>query len=318
MKTEKSCPTNSLPKPKLFIKHLLPYDAVKLNCETRWNLGTLEKYYLGGGHPGTLNATQKLIDLIADAGGNFPAEPGYVLAHDGQIRRGAGTGYIGWKDFGTYAAAIKYLERYFELGECSPALPLGAPGPEPTRPSQGSGKARRGAAAALITAVCGSSAGVGSSTNDLEKMGFMNLAKWTILNEKKLQDVGDDPEPWKALIGSERALYAFCLGEQVLYIGKTARSVTKRFVGYRDPGKTQATNKKCHHKIRELLVQHKTVRILVFPDTSQLQWSIFKINLAAGLEDALVAHFKPMLNGKNGKYVTTSTDDEQQVEGGKI
>jgi hypothetical protein len=314
MKTEKSSPTNSQPKPKLFIKHLLPYDAVKLNCETRWNLGTLEKYYLGGGHPGTLNATQKLIDLIADAGGKFPAEPGYVVAHDGQMRRGAGTGYIGWKDFGTHAAAIRYLERYFEIGECSPALLLVAPGPEPTRPSQGSGKARRGAAAALITAVSGSSAGVGRSTKDLEGMGFLNLAQWQILNEKKLQDVGDDTEAWKVLIGSERALYAFCLGEQVLYIGKTARSVAKRFVGYRDPGKTQTTNKRCHREIRRLREQQKTVRILVFPDTSQLQWSAFRINLAAGLEDALVAHFDPFLNGK----ITTSLDDEQQVEGGKI
>ena len=311
MKTENSLQSHQQNKRTLFIKHLEPYVAVKLNCETRWNLGALEKSYLGG-HPGTLNAKKELIDLIAAAGGNFPAEPGFQLSHNGQLRRRVGTGYFGWKDFGTYAAAIRYLEQYFELIECSSALPLVAPGSELTRPSQGSGKDKRGAAATATTTVSGLSAAVGRSTKDLEGIGFLNLAQWKILNEKKLQDVGDDPEAWKGLIGSKRALYAFCLGEQVLYIGKTARSVAKRFVGYRDPGKTQETNKKCHREIRKLLKQQKTVRILVFPDTSLLHWAAFKINLAAGLEDALVAHFDPKLNGK----ITTSIDDEQLAEAG--
>jgi len=313
MKTENPLPPRLQYKPKLFIKNLRTYDAVKLNCEKHRNLGAVEKNYLGGGHPGTLNVTQDLIDLIAHAGGNFPAEHGFQPADHGQIRRGGGTPYIGWKDFGTHAAAIRYLERYFVLIECPTTLPLVNHGPEPRRSSQGSVKDNRGAAATATTAVSGLSAVVGRSTKDLEGIGFLNLAQWKILNEKKMQDVGDDPEAWKALIGSERALYAFCLGEQVLYIGKTARSVAKRFVGYRDPGKTQATNKKCHREIRKLLEHGKTVRILVFPDTSLLRWASFKINLAAGLEDALVAHFDPKLNGK----ITTSMDDEQQAEAGK-
>ena len=299
--------SNLQTKKKLWIKLLQPYYAVKLDCETRRNLGALEKEYSGAGHSGTLNVTQKLIDMIAAAGGNFLAEQGFVPANNGQIRRGAGTGYIGWKDFGTHAAALRYLGRYFELGECLPdSLP--APQAQPKRAIAVSGRARQ------VATTSDSNTNSGSATKDLELLGFLNLAQWKVLDDKKLQDVGDDPATWKGLIAMKCALYAFCDRDEVLYIGKTARSVAKRFMGYRDPGKTQATNRKCHEHIRKLWKIKHTVRILVFPDTSLLQWSAFKINLAAGLEDALVAHFDPLLNGK----MTTTMDDEQQVERGPI
>ena len=304
--------TKKPPKKNLFLKHLQPYVAVKLGCKTRWNLGALEKDFRGGGHAGTLNARQNLINLIAGAGGNFPAEPGFVHAHAGRLRRGDGTGYVGWKDFGTHDAAIRYLERYFGLIACSSALPLVATGSKLTRTSQESRKGRTFVAATGTTTVSGLNVPVGRSTKDLESIGFLNLAAWAIVDAEKLKDVGDDPEAWASLIGSQRALYAFCLDQKVLYIGKTARSVAKRFVGYRKPGKTRATNWKCHRAIRKLLKQEEKVRILVFPDTSLLHWGAFGINLAAGLEDALVAHFNPDLNGK----ITTSMDDEKLAEAG--
>ena len=302
-------------KQKLFICKLQPYDALKLNCETRWNLGALEKSFLGGGYPGTLNAKIGLIDLIRTAGGDFAAEPGFVPARNGMLRRGAGTSYIGWKDFLNRAAAIKYLEQYFDLSECSEDdPPVGSISKMKPPKNRVDPKGRSDSISATIATV--SSSVHGRSKSDLERLGFLNLGQWESQRPTRLKDIGDDAECWKELIQKERALYAFCHGEEVLYIGKTARSVTKRFVGYRSPGKRQTTNQKCHDRIQKLLGKNKTVRILVFPDTSKLQWDDFRINLAAGLEDALVAHFKPVLNGGNsGKLITATAEDEQRAEG---
>jgi hypothetical protein len=312
MKNETTVTTSVPFKRQLFIKSLRPYDAVKLNCGTRHNLGALEQRFLGGGSPGTLNAKKGLIDLIKKAGGDFGALPGFVPARHGMLRRGAGSGYIGWKDFGSPAAARKYLEQYFVIVQCATNAPT-------------CGSSRRGApveeavktdgASAALAALAGDAIGPNErSTRALERIGFLNLGEWKVLSETKLQDVGDDEE-WTELKKVERALYAFCHGAEVLYIGKTSRSIEKRFVGYRDPGSTQATNKKCHREIRRLLVKDQTVRILVFPDAYKLQWDAFRISLAAGLEDALVVHFKPRLNGKGGKFVTATAEAEQLFQG---
>lgn len=317
MNAETSSQAGVPPKPKLFIKHLQPYDALKLNCETRRNLGTLETPFLGGGHAGTLNATQDLIDLIAHAGGNIQGEPGFVPAQHGQMRRCVGTGHIGWKDFGSHAAAIKYLEKYFDLSECPPADSLAASAPMRKRPLKEPTQAGSLGAVSPAAVASASTSADGCSTNDLERLGFLNIAEW-ILNEAKLQAVGDDADVWKALTKEERALYAFCHDSKVLYIGKTTRSIKKRFMGYCSPGEGKSTNKKCHKEIWRLLGLRKSVRILVFPDTAKLQWDGFRINLAAGLEDALVDHFRPPLNGNGGEeFVTTTAEDEKQAEDGK-
>ena len=314
MKTKKHFTVTGAPKPKLYIKKLPSYDAVKLDCALRWNLGALEKRNDGG----ILNAGKKLIKLIAQAGGNFVAEPGFVPAQNGRMRRGAGTGYVGWKNFASRAAAIRYLEQYFVILGCAEDDTTGATSPK-KKPSQAPSGKRERASLVSLGSGSNSSAGHGRPRSDLERMGFQNLGQWKInaVNPAKLEDVGDDRAEWEALIAVKFALYAFCHGDEILYIGKTARSIDKRFVGYRDPGKTQATNWKCHNGIRELLNRDETVRILVFPDNSCLQWDNFRINLAAGLEDALVAHFDPVLNGKKGKKgkpTTTTEDDEQWAE----
>ena len=300
-------------KKTLYINQLNPYDAVKLNCSTRWNLGALEHPYLGGGHNGTLNAKQDLIDLIQQAGGNFIAEPGFVYATRGMLRRSVGTGYVGWKDFGSHQGAITYLEKYFHLSYCKSCGSTPTSTSVPESPVKAADKDCHTGCCSTITA---GTPGViyGCSRSDLERLGFQNVGQRTSQGPKRLKDVGDDQEYWDELIKQVRALYAFCSGEEVLYIGKTARSITKRFVGYRAPGKKQTTNIKCHREIQRLIKLKETIRILVFPDIAKLQWDDFKINLAAGLEDALVAHFKPRLNGTGSHFVTTTAEDELYAE----
>lgn len=93
------------------------------------------------------------------------------------------------------------------------------------------------------------------------------------------------------------ALYAFCDGEKVLYVGKTARSLRKRMGGYCRPGRSQVTNWRCNESIQKALENGRTIDIYAFTPTSLLQYGGFDINLAAGLEDTLILAFNPPWNG---------------------
>jgi hypothetical protein len=147
-------------------------------------------------------------------------------------------------------------------------------------------------------------------TSGLLLIGMEDAAQWEVDGER-LKHVGDKPAGWRQLTAIPNALYAFACCGKVLYIGKTTETLSKRLSGYCNPGKRQATNWKCHQAIKKLVRQGKTVRIFVLPHTSPLQWGDYPINLAAGLEDALVCAFKPEWNGTNSQYLTESQSLEE-------
>lgn len=146
--------------------------------------------------------------------------------------------------------------------------------------------------------------------SELLLIGMEDAAQWEVDGES-LKHVGDKPAGWRQQTAISNALYAFACCGKVLYIGKTTKTLSKRLAGYCDPGKSQATNKKCHQGIRKLLSHGKEVRILVLPYTIPLKWGDYQINLAAGLEDALVTAFKPEWNGSNGKHLTETQTLEE-------
>lgn len=147
-------------------------------------------------------------------------------------------------------------------------------------------------------------------------IGFVDIGKWTLAGEFIVYELIDEKlSEIKALLDTPNALYAFIRGEDVVYIGKTTRSVKKRFAGYCRPGISQATNKRCHAKIKASLANSSEIRILVFTPINQLQYSGFEINLAAGLEDSLINDFEPSWNGKyHNRIVSETTEREDEME----
>jgi hypothetical protein len=291
----------SVMKKVLHLKKLSFYTAIKEDCDAWQNLGLIGEGHQGGS-PGILNAKKDLCDAILKRGGQLLDAPGFVRSPKGRTHSGSGSGYAGWKDFGSSKSAIQYLEQYFTLKLCADAPAASKAKTSHRTESRETGKQK-----------------AGKNTNGTAKLlaeiGFKDAAQWEIADNRKLRDVGDDPQVWAEIKGHKNALYAFCADGVVLYIGKTARSIEKRFVGYRDPGDTQATNRKCHDDIRKRLGEHKTVRIMVFPDETSLRWGAFGINLAAGLEDALVEEIKPELNGKGNKHLVTESERvEEEAE----
>ena len=66
--------------------------------------------------------------------------------------------------------------------------------------------------------------------------------------------------------------------------------------GYQNPGATQSTNIKGNKFIRESLSGGSAVEVHALPDNGLLYYGGFHVNLAAGLEDSLVAQLKPKWN----------------------
>ena len=128
----------------------------------------------------------------------------------------------------------------------------------------------------------------------LENMGFRYVGEWKLENKNPKYNLSESAN-------SKNILYAFVCDKEVLYIGKSVRTLNERMYGYRNPGLTQTTNQKGNKKIKELLDQGKNIEIYILPDNGLLCYGGFHVNLAAGLEDSLVANLKPKWNetGKN-------------------
>lgn len=148
-------------------------------------------------------------------------------------------------------------------------------------------------------------------------IGFRDIGRWTrAQRESSLDYVLDSPNA-KAdfmLLDARNSLYAFVIAKEVKYIGKTARTIRERFIGYRNPDSRQRTNMRNNHNIRDALASGVDVRILILNPTSLLRYSDFEINLAAGLEDALIETFNPPWNGKYLGRPLTEEAERKQLE----
>ena len=102
-------------------------------------------------------------------------------------------------------------------------------------------------------------------------------------------------------------MYAFAAAGQVLYIGKSVRSLKNRLYGYERPGPTQRTNIRNRENVRQALLQGQAVTVLALVVREQIMYRGLAINLAAGLEDVLIDRLRPPWN-RVGTY--SPRDDE--------
>jgi hypothetical protein len=89
----------------------------------------------------------------------------------------------------------------------------------------------------------------------------------------------------------------------VKYVGKTRMSLSNRYFGYRRPGNSQATNLKVHCLITLALQKNQYVKSFSFQDDTPLQWNGINMNIAAGLEDAVINHWSPEWNKLKNKEI---------------
>lgn len=109
-------------------------------------------------------------------------------------------------------------------------------------------------------------------------------------------------------------LYAFVSDGEVLYVGKTVRTLAVRMANYRRPGKDQSTNIGNNGRIKALLEAGDSVDILSLPDSGLMHYGQFHLNLAAGLEDSIIARLAPPWNGGKPEPVAEQLADAAQTE----
>ncbi|MDR7225386.1 GIY-YIG nuclease family protein [Aminobacter aminovorans] len=150
----------------------------------------------------------------------------------------------------------------------------------------------------------------------LLNLGFVDVGNWQLSGNVIAYKLdGEHAVANQVLLDAPNALYAFVKGDEVLYIGKTARSIRKRYVGYCRPGKRQQTNLRCHRNIKTAIAGGTEVRILMFAPISHLRYADFEINLAAGLEDSLIRAFDPRWNGREkGQPISEEVEREEAEE----
>jgi hypothetical protein len=156
------------------------------------------------------------------------------------------------------------------------------------------------------------------TADTLLNLGFTDVAVWV----GTTCDIGIDFEVDGPNAGSDRlllrernSLYAFVHGDEVKYIGKTSQTLRERFAGYRNPHQGQSTNWRCNGNIREMLGRNEVIRIFAFNPLSSLRYGVFELNLAAGLEDSLIAEFNPAWNGRErGRAITEEAEREKVDE----
>lgn len=148
-------------------------------------------------------------------------------------------------------------------------------------------------------------------------LGFRELGNW-VASANGLgiahQHDADRSSETRVLLDARNSLYAFATNDDVLYIGKTSRSVRERLLGYRNPHSGQRTNVRCNARIREMTAGGKEIRILVFNPISHLRYGDFDLNLAAALEDSLISSFNPPWNGRQGGRLLTEEAEREEGE----
>jgi hypothetical protein len=94
------------------------------------------------------------------------------------------------------------------------------------------------------------------------------------------------------------ALYAFVVDGTIMYIGKTTMPLSKRLYFYARPGVSQITNIRNNASIRQMLESGKTVEIWALVDWEPVEHRGIPINVAAGIEDALIERLRPEWNAR--------------------
>lgn len=106
-------------------------------------------------------------------------------------------------------------------------------------------------------------------------------------------------------------LYALVKDGEVKYVGKTSRTLVARMENYmrgpseREPDhrrdipspKARSTNSRIGRSILEALRAGSMVEIYALPDVELHHYGDFHLNLAAGLEDSIIATLQPEWNG---------------------
>ncbi|WP_406645397.1 GIY-YIG nuclease family protein [Aliisedimentitalea scapharcae] len=90
-------------------------------------------------------------------------------------------------------------------------------------------------------------------------------------------------------------VYALIVDEDIVYIGVTARTLSKRMADYARGPKAQRTSHRVHHLLKTALGGGRVSRVL-YAMPEHTDWNGLPVQTAPGLEQGLIQHIKPIWN----------------------
>ena len=135
----------------------------------------------------------------------------------------------------------------------------------------------------------------GLSLKAIIDIGFEDVGEWYLDRSGFLQ------YKLTKYMDEQNILYAFIVQGKVMYIGKSTQTLDKRMSGYKKPGPSQLTNIDKNKRIKELLGNRVDVKVFAFIPKEQILYRGTPINIAAGLEDTLIAKVRPPWNNQGNK-----------------
>ena len=124
----------------------------------------------------------------------------------------------------------------------------------------------------------------------LIEIGFKKAGKWILEQGTSINYIINE------FSLCNNILYAFIHESQILYIGKSNRTLKERMTNYKNADSSQRTNVRIKEKIINLLSNNSLVEIYVFKNDGLLKYGSFSINLSAGLEDNIIEELNPEWN----------------------
>ena len=127
------------------------------------------------------------------------------------------------------------------------------------------------------------------AVESLVRLGFVAAGVW-VLDGATLRPI--------LHLHAERlpCLYAFAVKDEVRYVGKSRRTLGKRLANYTRPGPSQSTNVKVNAHIRANIEVGRIVAIYALVDWEPFEYNGLPVNVAAGIEDEIVARMHPAWN----------------------
>ena len=129
-----------------------------------------------------------------------------------------------------------------------------------------------------------------ANLKQLEEVGFVVAGFWRLSGNEISFEL-------RYFADNRNVLYAFAVDGDLVYVGKSTRSLRARMQAYQFPAKASLkgrdTSAKNNARIREQLLLGRRVAIYALCTEGHIKYRGVAINLAAGMEDALIRNLAP-------------------------
>ncbi len=161
----------------------------------------------------------------------------------------------------------------------------------------------------------------------LQEIGFELAGEWLLEEDGPVIEV-------RRYGAAANVLYAFVSDHELLYIGRSGRSLGIRMQGYELGGPARSVRARNRERIIGMLMLDQQVALYAMPDPGAMLYGSFRVNLAAGLQHSLIDALDPpwnkaaastfdnaeptplnvvMSEARRGRGGATSDDDEPAI-----